>query len=74
MSLVAPPFPRMFLVSQQFLDARHRFRIARVLAHVVADLDGRLPVGAGDLDHNVQRVGFLSIGLANKVIFTTHIS
>lgn len=43
------------LISEHLLHLRHLRRVSRVLANVVADLDGGMTSGGVELDNDVQR-------------------
>lgn len=58
----------MLDVPQTLLDLLHGALVARVLAHVVAELDGGAAGGGGDLDDDVERDGFLAVGFAGEVV------
>lgn len=51
----------MLDVPQHLLDVLDNRLLAGVLAHVVTELDGGFPIGAGDFDDDVERFGFLAV-------------
>lgn len=50
----------MLDIAQLLLDFLDLLRIAHVLSQIVAKLDSGTAVRAGDLDNNVERLGFQS--------------
>lgn len=58
----------MLDVAEAPLDLLHGGLVARVLAHVVAELDGGAAAGGGDLDDDVERDGLLAVGFAGEVV------
>lgn len=53
-------FPLVLDVAQLLLDFLDLGRIAHIFAQIVAELNSRTAVRGGDLDNNVERLGFLS--------------
>ena len=64
--IASGPFP--LDVAEGVLDLVDRLGVARVLAHVVADLDRRAARGGGDFDHDVEGCGFLTAGGMGEVV------
>lgn len=58
----------MFNIPQRLLNLLNDILVPGVLAHVVAELDCRVVVGAGDFDDDVERFGFLAVGFVGEVI------
>lgn len=49
-----PFLPVLLDIAQPLLHLLHHIFVARILAHVVAQLDGRAAVGRSDLDDDVE--------------------
>lgn len=60
--------PVMFYVTELLLHILYRTLIARVLAHVVAEFDGRTAGRTGDLDDDIKWLGFFAVGFVQEVI------
>jgi hypothetical protein len=62
--------PRLLRVPETLLDVLDRRLVARVLAHVVADLHCVSPCSRSNLDHNVQRDGLGACGGLDEVVYS----
>lgn len=58
----------MLNVAKLLLDTLYSLLVTCVLAHVVAQLNGWAAVSGGDLDDDVERLGFLAVGFVREVI------
>lgn len=61
-------FPLVLNVAQPFLNFLDLGRYTHVLAHIVAKLDSGTAVRGGDLDNDIEGLGFLSGRFAGEII------
>lgn len=61
-------FPLVLHVAKLLLDTLYGLLVTCVLAHVVAELDGWAAVSGGNLDDDVERLGFRAVGFVREVV------
>lgn len=60
--------PRLFSVAQLLLDLLNFGLVAGVFAHVITQLHGWPTIRGGDLDDDIEGLGFLTIGFVGEII------
>lgn len=59
----------MLDVSELLLDVLDGILVAGVLAHVIAELDGRAAVCGSDFDDDIEGFGFFVVGFVDEVVW-----
>lgn len=67
-----PLLPGILDIPQHLLDMLHDTLVAGVLAHVIAELDGRAAVCGSDFDDDVERFRFFAAGFVREVVCIAH--
>lgn len=66
--------PFMLGIPKLLLHPSNLLRVARVFAHVVAELDSRTAIRGSNLDHDVEWFGLCAVGSVDKIVWVTRLN